>query len=114
MKIFSVSISCVILLALFSVQAAKPVKTVEEPGGDSNKKVNAKCHVELVGGSEIIQFWHIKSEGLSKLAKHIVGKKVTKQKSKDKVKIYKAYECVLERDKFTSLKAQSLDKKTPR
>jgi len=114
MKIFSVSISCVILLALFSVQAASPVKAVEERGGASNKNVNAKCHVALVDGKEIIQFWNIKSKDLSKLAKHIAGKKVTKQKSQDKVKIYKAYECVLERDNFTSLKAQSLDKKTPR
>jgi hypothetical protein len=112
MKGFSVSISCVFLFAFFSVQAAKPVKTVEE--GGSNKKVSAKCHVVLVDGNEIIKFWQIKPEGLSKLANHIVGSQVTKQKSRNRVKIYKAYECVLERDKFTSLKAQSLDKKTPR
>jgi len=111
---FRVSISCILLLALFSVQAAKPVDTVDKKAGASNKKVDAKCHIALIDGNEVIQFWQTKSEGLSKLANHIVGKKVTKQKSLDKVKIYKVYECVLESDKFTSLKAQSLDKKTPR
>lgn len=114
MKSFKLLILCALLLALFSVQAAKPVKTVEERGGTSNKKLDAKCHVTLVDGTEAIQFWLTKSDGLSKLANHIIGKKVTKQKSRDKIKIYKVYECVLEGDKFTSLKAQSLDKKTPR
>jgi len=99
---------------LFSVQAAKPVKTEEGRGVASDKKVDVKCHVALVDGKETIQFWRTKSDGLSKLTKHIVGKKVSIQNSLDKVKIYKAYECVLEGDKFTSLKAQSLDMKTPR
>jgi len=114
MKGFVMSISCIILLALFTVQAAKPVKTVEEKGVTSYKKVNVKCHVALVDGKETIQFWRTKSDGLAKLTKHIVGKKVSVQNSLDKVKIYKAYECVLEGGEFTSLKAQSLDMRTPR
>jgi hypothetical protein len=114
MKGFRVSISCFLLLAIFSVQAVKPVIPVDERGGGNNKKVNAKCHVALIDGNEIIQFWLTKPERLSKLANYIVGKKVMKQKSLEKVKIYKAYECVLEGHEFTSLKAQSLDKKTPR
>jgi len=114
MKAFSMSISCALLLALFSVQAAKPVNTMDGREVSNNKKVNAKCHVALVSGNEVILFWRTKSESLSKLSKHIVGKKVNKQKSLDTVKIYKAYECVLEGDKFTNPKAQSLDKKTPR
>jgi len=114
MKGFVMSISCALLLALFSVQAAKPVKTAEGRGVASDKKLDAKCHVALVDGKEIILFWQTKSGGLSKLTKHIVGKKVSIQNSQDKVKIYKAHECVLEGDIFTNPKAQSLDKRTPR
>ena len=114
MKGFRVSISCFLLLAIFSVQAAQSVKPTEESVRGNNKKVNAKCHVALIDGSEVIQFWLTKPEVISKLANHIVGKKVMKKKSLDKIKIYKAYECVLEGHEFTSLKAQALDKKTPR
>ena len=79
-----------------------------------DKKVKAKCHVVLVGGNEAIKFWRIQPSQLSKLPNQVEGKKVSTHKSLDKIKVYRAFECVLEGNDFTSLKARTLDQNTPR
>lgn len=114
MKNHIVLMSCAFLLVLLSTQAArgKEVKTFSEE--DASKKVNAKCHVSLIDGTEAIVFWRTQHKHISKLSNRIVGKKTLTQKSLEKIKIYRAFECVLEEDEFTKLKAQSLDDKTPR
>ena len=79
-----------------------------------NNKVNIKCYVSLVNGNEIISFWSVSQNKMQKLKDNIIGKKVQPVNSKKKVKIYKAYECVLEDNTFESSKARLLDNKTPR
>ncbi len=80
----------------------------------NNSKVSAKCHVLLVGGNEIISLWYIQQKQLKKLKDNIVGKKVLPQQSIQRIKIYQAFECVLEDDTFQSGKARLLDSQTPR
>jgi|GEM_PF-1051318 len=79
-----------------------------------DKKVDAKCYVELIGGGEMITFWNIPSKKLSGLSKSIVGHQVMKPKTKQKAKIYKAYECVLLKNEFSTSKAKIVDAKTAR
>lgn len=103
MKLLSVSS---LLLLSYVLEAKAPAKV--------DKKVDAKCFVELLGGGEKIVFWHISSKKFPSLASSIVGKKIPTYGSKHKVKIYKAYECVLQKDDFSSSRAKALDAKTPR
>lgn len=114
MKKVILSICCVSIFSIFSVQAVMQNKGVDKKANEKNKIVNAKCHVALVDGSEAIIFYRLQSEHFSKLTKKIVGKKVLTQESIKKIKVYKAYECVLEQDSFTKASTQSLDKKTER
>lgn len=114
MKSFIISIYCTFLVSIFSVQAAIPNEGSEKKTIEKNKKVNAKCHVSLIDGSEAIIFYRIQSDKFPKLANKIVGKRVLTQKSIEKIKIYRTYECVLDEDNFTSTNSQSLDKKTER
>ncbi len=81
---------------------------------NDNRKVAAKCHVVLVGGTEAISFWTIQQKKLQKLKDNIVGKKIQPLGSTQKISIYQAFECVLEDGAFQSTKARLLDSKTPR
>ena len=95
------------LLMLSNVVVAKaPVK--------EEKKVDAKCYVELVGGVETVSFWYIQPKKLPNLANSITGKKVMFGTSKQKVKIYKTHECVLLKDSFKGSRAKMVDEKTAR
>ncbi|PKG86440.1 hypothetical protein CXF85_01690 [Colwellia sp. 75C3] len=114
MNNFIISICCVLTLSVFSAHAALSNEGGDKKNIDKGKKVTAKCHVVLVGGNETIIFHRIKPEKLSLLTNSIVGKKVSTQKSPDKIKVYRAFECVLDKEKFTSIKARSLDRMTPR
>jgi len=77
-------------------------------------KLDAKCHVEVLGGKQAIYFAMVTQGGLSKLSKSISHKKVRTVDSKEKLKIHKVFECVLSEDEFTKASARSLDKITPR
>jgi len=85
-----------------------------KPSDKEDKKVDVKCFVELVGGSETITFWNIPSKTLPHLSSKIEGQKIMGTSSKEKVKIYKSHECVLLKDDFSSTKAKTVDKKTAR
>lgn len=114
MKNFIILTYCMFLFSLFSVQAAMPNEESGKKAIEENKKVNAKCHVTLVDGSEAIIFWKTQPKKLSKLANNVAGKRVSTQKSLKKIKVYRAFQCVLDEDDFTSPRARSLDEKTPR
>lgn len=114
MKNIFISICCVVMFSVFSVQAAMPNEGSNKKTIKKTKKVNAKCHVALIDGSEAIIFYRIQANKLAKLADSVQGKKISTQKSLGKIKVYRAFECVLEEDDFTSGKALALDQKTPR
>lgn len=97
--------------ACFSYAENSTKRATKKPQ-ENIKQVNAKCHVALIDGSEEILLYRIAIEKYRKLANSIVGSKVSTSKSNKKIKVYRAYECVLEDDAFTSRKAQSLDRNT--
>lgn len=103
MKVFPLMAMLVFSLSI----EAKPVKK-------ESKKVDVKCFVELVGGGEMVSFWNIPQNKVSGLSKSITGHKVIAPNSKQKAKIYKAYECVLLNDDFIGSKARMIDTKTAR
>ena len=73
-------------------------------------RIEYKCHVELIGGEQIIHFVNInakKSKGIENL---ILGKKVSPKKAS----IYKIYECVNSDKDFKTSKAQQMDRTTVR
>lgn len=81
----------------------------------SDKNVDAKCYVKLVGKKHTISFWEIQSKNLNSLASKIVGQSISAHSvGKNKAIIDKVYECVLLHDQFSTAQAKSLDKKTPR
>lgn len=82
-----------------------------------DKPVDAKCYVELVGGSETISLWRVKPSKLRSLIHKVKGAEVfiiPRQSQQKKGTIYKAHECVLEEDDFSSSIARTMDKATPR
>ncbi len=101
-----IPLSAVLLVFSANIEAKTSVK--------QDKKVDAKCFVELIGGGETITFWNIPSKKLSVLAKSIIGHKVTTAGSRQKVKIYKAHECVLLKGDFKGSRAKIIDAKTAR
>ena len=80
----------------------------------ANKKVDAKCHVELYGGVETIYFRTIKSNQLDKLAKKLINRSVLTPSSSEKQKIYKVHECVFLRDTFKTTSSKKIDAITAR
>lgn len=84
------------------------------------KAENAKCYVELVGGGETISLWLVKPSLLKELRHNIIGQKIiniakkSQTATKQKDTIYKAKECILEKNEFSSPKARAMDKELPR
>jgi len=114
MRNFTVISLSILLFTFISIQAAKAVSVDKGKVAGSDKMINAKCHVALIDGSEAVLFWRTKPEHLSKLSKRIAGQSAAGQKSIERIRIYRAFECVAEGSKFSSLKAQTLDKTTKR
>lgn len=108
MNFYIKTLTLTALLVLSFIIEANP----SEPKG--NDKVDAKCFVELLGGGETITFWNISSNKLSGLSKSVVGRKVMVANSKQKVEIFKSFECVLLKDDFTSSNAKIVDSVTAR
>lgn len=106
-----------IIVILNSVAIANAKETSPE---FKEKAVNAKCYVELVGGGETISLWLVKPSLLKELADKIVGQKILliasdqNRQSKKKAAIYKAKQCVLEEDEFSSHRARTMDEELPR
>jgi|TARA_B110000090_G_C13237282_1_gene391077 hypothetical protein len=73
-----------------------------------------KCHVELIGGIQTIDFVNTKKQRLNHLAQSLVGKKKRKPFSITERVIYKVFECVPLNDNFTLAQSTAVDKKTPR
>tara|TARA_B110000014_G_C20073880_1_gene560374 strand:- start:330 stop:659 length:330 start_codon:yes stop_codon:yes gene_type:complete len=78
------------------------------------KKIEAKCYVQMIDGSHTISLWTIKEKSFKNLARQTNGKKIRVIGKKEKMKIYKTKECALETDLFRSDLARKLDKNTPR
>lgn len=82
--------------------------------GEQASKVKIKCHVELMGGTDIIHFGIIKTNSITKYTHCLVGKKVATGISKKKQQIHKVKECVKSQYDFTSAVSKQLDENTAR
>lgn len=97
-----------LILCTMACTLVSPLQAAE------SKKIDVKCHVEVVGGGEMIRFWKIKAEKLPGFTQEIVGARISKISGKGKTSVYRAFECVDLRDEFKSLIARNLDSKTPK
>ncbi|TWX66553.1 TapY2 family type IVa secretion system protein [Colwellia sp. C1TZA3] len=77
-------------------------------------KVDVKCHIELVGGKPLIYFASVKESRVNKLVDTLANRKVPTPFSKDRQQVYRAFECVLLKAKFNSVKANQLFDEQPR
>lgn len=77
-------------------------------------KIKVKCHVELIGGKDIIHFGIIKPQGIAKYSHWLIGKKVATGFSKQKKQIHKVKQCVRSQDDFSSSVSKQLDENTAR
>ena len=102
-----ISFASVSVLANTAASSSK-VEVQEE------KEIDAKCYVELVGGGETISLWHIKPSLFKGLKSNIVGRKIRVIGEKEKARIYKVKECVLEENKFKNAKARMIDQELGR
>ncbi len=75
--------------------------------------VEMKCHVELMGGGEVIRFTNMPYTSLKKLTEILLTQKVRLNSTDSPRAIYKVKECVPLKDKFRSSKAQELFQNTP-
>ncbi|TWX50669.1 TapY2 family type IVa secretion system protein [Colwellia hornerae] len=81
---------------------------------DKASKIKVKCHVELVGGSDIIHFGIIQAKGLVKYSTWLVGKKIATGFSKQKQQVHQVKECVKSNDDFSNALSKKLDENTAR
>ena len=77
-------------------------------------KIKVKCHVELVGGKDMIHFGIIKNERKAKYAQWLEGKKIATGFSKHKQQVYKVIECTKLADKFINPISVKVDEDTAR
>jgi len=110
-----------IKLISFLLVVSFSVSTVASNAGSSSKvklakekKVNAKCYVQLVGGGETISLWLIQPSLLKSLKRTIVGQEILVIQTQKKASIYRTKECVLEEDDFKNARARAMDKELPR
>ena len=92
--------------AIFNVVAANIVV--------KKYKADVKCHIELVGGKQLIYFASVKESQVNKLVDTLANRKVPTPFSKERQQVYRAFECVLLKAKFSSVKANRLFDKQPR
>ena len=102
------------LVSLLVVSTATQGASSAKPAKDMNEKIDAKCFIEVVGGSEMIAFWSTTRGQLKTLPQTILGSEVHIAGKKNKGFVYKANECKELSGKFSSQRARSLDEKTPK
>ncbi|MBA6253686.1 MULTISPECIES: TapY2 family type IVa secretion system protein [unclassified Colwellia] len=98
-----------LFVSLFFISIDSVAKTT-----DKSTKIKVKCHVELMGGTDIIHFGIIDSNKLSKYADWLVSKKIATGFSKQKQKVHQVKECVKSNDDFSNALSKKLDENTAR
>ncbi|PCI52588.1 MAG: hypothetical protein COB45_12345 [Gammaproteobacteria bacterium] len=75
--------------------------------------IEMKCHVELMGGGELISFTNVPYKNIKELRNVLIGQKVKLTSESSAQAIYKIKECVLLQEKFKGRRAQQLFLDTP-
>ena len=76
-----------------------------------NIRIEIKCYVELLGGSNTIHQAVISKKKEKAYIKSLVGKKIPVTGKKNQVKVHKVLECVDAEQSFTSYQAREFEKK---
>ncbi|MEW6982135.1 TapY2 family type IVa secretion system protein [Colwelliaceae bacterium 6471] len=85
-----------------------------KPNDKSVANTEIKCHVELVGGGDIIHFAKVPETKLAVIKQVLEGQKISTTLSKKKRVIYKVNECVGLHETFVTTAAKSKDILTAR
>ncbi|MBL0710204.1 MAG: TapY2 family type IVa secretion system protein [Colwellia sp.] len=107
------TISCFSLSLTTEAQANTNVSKKAPIKVASIVDVEMKCHVELMGGGEVIRFTNTPYTSLKKLTEILLTQKVKLDSSDSPRAIYKVKECVPLKGKFSSSRAQQLFQNTP-
>lgn len=110
-----------LLLVLFftSVMTSFNAKANASAGNKAKAKVitpvdiEMKCHVELVGGGEVISFTNVPYSNINALKHVLIGQKAKLTSESKARNIYKVNECVPLQEKFKRSRAQQLFLSTP-
>jgi len=78
---------------------------------EQQRKVTAKCFVNLYGGQQTIYYRTIKKKQLAKLAEKLTNKMIMTLRSNKKKKVFQVKECVLREDKFSGSQAREIEAK---
>jgi len=108
-KIFSKGYTAITLLSLTFILSSGATFAK-----DVQNTAKIKCHVELVGGKDMIHFGVIKKDRMFKYGQWLVGKKIATGFTKQKQSVYKVIECVKLADTFTNSTSQKVDDNTAR
>jgi hypothetical protein len=101
-------------ITLLSLSFIFPSSVIFAKNVQASVKTKVKCHVELVGGKDIIHFGVIKTERMPKYGQWLEGKKIATGFSKQKQQVYKVIECVKLADKFINPISRKVDDNTAR
>ncbi|WP_286266238.1 TapY2 family type IVa secretion system protein [Thalassotalea atypica] len=77
-------------------------------------KVEVKCHLELLGGGEMIHFANIPADRFNSYVKGLTKRKVMVNDAKKKVAVYKVFECITADSDFSNSRAKTLEESTLR
>jgi len=99
-KLNGIAVGIVLLLLNCAVVEAK---------NKSSKTIEMKCHVEVVGGRDLIHFINVKSNQKQTFKSDLVGQKINTYAIKGEQVIYKVKECVNLNDNFDTAAAKSAD-----
>jgi hypothetical protein len=106
------TVICITILAIST--AYSYASAAESVHRKQSFKVEMKCHVELMGGENVIHFTVIKKNKAAKLSQFLVGRKILTDSSKKKKVIYKVKECVDSKDSFNKHIARNIERKMAR
>jgi len=121
MKVSKLNLSLVAILTVscFSLSLTTEVQANASASKKAQEKaapivdVEMKCHVELMGGGEVIRFTNTPYRSVKKLTEILLTQKVRLNSTDSPRAIYKVKECVPLKDKFKSSRAQQLFQNTP-
>ncbi|MEW6991030.1 TapY2 family type IVa secretion system protein [Colwelliaceae bacterium 6441] len=88
--------------------------SLAEANKNTDKKVKAKCFVELYGGKKTIVYQIVKETQFSQVSKRLVNKSMMTTLADKKQKIYQVIECAKGDDDFINKDAIGVEKVTAR
>jgi hypothetical protein len=83
-----------------------------KPNNYSGKKVDIKCHLELVGGGETIHFASVFKGNSQKYSQSLYNQKIWVAGKQGKHEVYKVNQCVEADKKFKLTRANTLEEDT--